>query len=494
MPIQLSRYSAQLDAPSKSGSVGVSNPEALTAGINTGMGKILQQAGQEGMAISNLYEQKKEAARKEVESVNLKTAMMEDEMTWIDQAENSADYINLEKNVSDFNKTNLEKYNSMITNEKERQQYEPVIRKNQLSLAIRTKAIADKKQISQWGVDFITKTLPTYQKAYTNTGNPELIDEIKGVAESLVKTGAINPAVFININKNFAREGDFERAVAEIEMRGVQGWSTMPIKERLSKFSNLEPEDWMKLSGVIKSKMQDQSFMENEYQKVKSVDALNILANGKMSVGQKVAGIQKLAQPDPVTGMTGIDPLRAWTIIHGLQNEAKQDGDKGDKAAYIYAMGAAQEGKLTPQDKLKYKSMLTDEQFARVDVTNNMAISKEKDADHKTLVSEVKRESMEYARELNGMFPKDKPLRDMLLADYTNTASDYLNVSDKDTLEKLNNRRMNMLGWAKKTGVKSAIKQLEKITATGIYPETKEPKSKGASSTKSKFTVIEVKK
>jgi hypothetical protein len=250
----------------------------------------------------------------------------------------------------------------------------------------------------------------------------------------------------------------------------------------------------MKLSGVVKSKMIDMNFMENQYQKQKSVDALNILASN-MSTSQKIAGITKLAQPDSATGFTGIDAMAAWNIIHNLQNEAKQgsSGGGGDKIAYIYGMGAAQEGKLTPQDKLKYKSLLTPEQYARMDVTNNIAVEREKDADYKTLVSEVKQEKMEYTKDLMGLFPRDKGLRNLLEADYMESANNYLAAKDKDTVEKLQRRKLNMLGWAKKTGVKNAARQLERITATGIYPEAK-PTAKPNAKPTNRFTVKEVKK
>ena len=50
-----------------------------------------------------------------------------------------------------------------------------------------------------------------------------------------------------------------------------------------------------------------------------------------------------------------------------------------------------------------------------------------------------------------------------------------------------------MLGWAKKTGVKNAARQLERITATGIYPEAK-PTAKPNAKPTNRFTVKEVKK
>jgi hypothetical protein len=121
---------------------------------------------------------------------------------------------------------------------------------------------------------------------------------------------------------------------------------------------------------------------------------------------------------------------------------------------------------------LKYMPMLSPKQFAMVDVTNNTAVRKEKDADFKALKSQVSYMESTYANDLQGMFPQEKGLRNLLEADFRETASTYLNADkiDNDALGKLNRRRMNMIDWVKSTGVKSATKQLEKITRTGIYP------------------------
>ena len=208
MPISLPTYSARINPVATSGQALVEHPEYLTANYNDKTGQILQKAASEANAIFTEYATKKENARKEVEAVNLNTAVMNMEDEWKNSIANRTDYINFESEYNDKSKQALDTLKGMVQNPEDWAVYEPKIKQKIMHLGIQTRIEADKKMYDSWAVNFQTNTLPAYEKKYIETGDTQYVDELKGIAESLESVGALNKGSTVQVIKTMGKAGD----------------------------------------------------------------------------------------------------------------------------------------------------------------------------------------------------------------------------------------------------------------------------------------------
>jgi hypothetical protein len=407
----------------------------------------------------------------------LHAEMLRSDAELADQFSNDPDYVNYPDKLSKFQEAKRERMTGLIHNPKLLEELGPTIEAHQLKQAVTIKDQGRKAQKNDIQNNYGSYVMPQFEKAIMDAPNAQtradLQQQFSDLTEYYIRTGVLTAEQGIKAKTAVTVGADLTRAEQAVIMRPVE-FLKKTDEQRKIEYPFLSVDQFMKLDkeayqqqGVQRVE-KDQA--ERQYQDERAYDALKILTEGG-SASQKIAGIKALAKTDPSTGFRGIDAWKALQIIDHLEKGGDGSGS-GDNVAYIYAMGAAREGMLTAQEKLKYKAVLSPKQYANVDVTNTTAIKKEKDADFKGLKSQVTYLESTYANDLQGMFPNDKNLRNLLEADFRETASGYLNTGDKETISKLNRRRVNMIDWAKTEGINNAVKQLEKITRTKAYPET----------------------
>jgi hypothetical protein len=409
----------------------------------------------------------------------LHAEMLKSDAELADVFNNDSDYTNYPDKLAKFQDAKKQQMMGLIHNPKLLEELGPTIDAHQIKQTVTIRDHGRQMQKADIQNNYLSNVVPQFEKSISDAPDAEtrasLQEQFSQLTDEYIRTGILSAGQGIQAKKNVTIGVDLTRAEQDATIRPSEFLKKSDEQRRID-YPFLSNDQFRKLDLKAfkekKNQLIERDYEEKQYREEKSYEALNILS-GKGSISQKVAGIKALANPDPKTGFRGIDAWKAAQIIEHLEKgDGSSGGSGGDSVAYIYAMGAAREGMLSKQDLLKYMPLLSPKQFAMVDVTNNTAVRKEKDADFKALKSQVSYMESTYANDLQGMFPQEKGLRNLLEADFRETASTYLNADkiDNDALGKLNRRRMNMIDWVKSTGVKSATKQLEKITRTGIYP------------------------
>jgi hypothetical protein len=187
MPISIGRYSAQVKAPDRSGMVAIEHPEYLTAGINQGLGKIIQSAGKEGTDILNMYEAKKEEARKTVELANFNTNLYTKKAEWEESIKSRDDYQNFDSDFKEYAQKAKDELLTPITNETDKKVYEAHLNKELTMLAINTSKVKDQKMFRQQENNYYGHIVPSFEKIVEQEQDPVLrqgyIDQFKDLTE-----------------------------------------------------------------------------------------------------------------------------------------------------------------------------------------------------------------------------------------------------------------------------------------------------------------------
>jgi len=282
MPLKLPRYNAQVNAPSKSGGVVVEHPEYLTVGINTGIGKILQNAGKEGMEISNAYEAKKEQARKTVELANFNANIYTKKAEWEEGLKKRDDYQNFDNDFVEYAKKTKEELLSPIVKETDKKVYEARLNKELLVMGINTSKIHDLKMFNQQEINYYSHIVPSFEKMIEREQDPELrqgyIEQFKSLTSEYVNSNILTPQQGLAQQKIVTIKTDIVRMKNDITADPL-AWQGMSDEERSQRYPHLMEEQFIQ-GDEYAYKMEQRNEREAN-QKLKEIHSNNAVEANK---------------------------------------------------------------------------------------------------------------------------------------------------------------------------------------------------------------------
>jgi hypothetical protein len=315
---RIPRYSSQGSLSGRGGEAVVEHPEQLTAGIKTGQGEVISRFAREGADVINDYLEKKEKARRTIEATNIETKMLLDIEAFQDAEAKNPDIEGADQRIRSFVSSAKPAYLGMVKNDRDKELYGAKIDQQLAHAAIKARNIADKKMMDAGLNDFLTKTLPLYERQAIN-GDPSAVPNAIQHTELFLKRGLISPAGAAQIITTIGPKTDLARATSLIDNNYAQ-WASMTIEEKMAFMPHSSATDIHKINIIAK---QAQSEKLNQMKLEQHNSAAEILT------ARYAGGDSDLVTANKIrAGMVNgkIDPFWGGQYIEYMKNLERKEG------------------------------------------------------------------------------------------------------------------------------------------------------------------------
>lgn len=223
-------------------------------------GSVIGEVGTKALALSQAYEAAKRDAQTAVDTTNVKTQMLRDNIAIGDDFTKRSDFGNFNEEYAKKANENLNRYATMITDETARARLMPTLEVSSMEYGMKINHLVDARQ-KQFNVSLWEDSIPVYRDLFARTGDTQFIQQFKDSTESMVRTGTLTGIQGAHGIDQVALLGDLSRAERRI---------------------NSDPNMWIGM--YVDNKDREGAFnafkQEHPYLDINKFDTLNAHASG----------------------------------------------------------------------------------------------------------------------------------------------------------------------------------------------------------------------
>ena len=297
--------------PGSSGGVQI-NPDMAAAPemASARMGEQAAKIGNESLMIAGRYDALEQMARDQVQRARVKTEIWKDSMAVQESFLNRSDWGNFVPDLEKAQQQNMEKYRSMVGNDKTFEMLMPEIAHHQAIEASNINKLARRKEHDKWFDDYagVGGTVETYQKLLSNPNmTPEERDSLSGefinTTQEAIRSGWLTAAQGIKGQEIALRGADLTRA-KRMAIYEPDAW--LDLTDKRKEFKYLDEDNILDLDNraVIQIRQEGTRLdkLTRATQKDNQSKAIDLLVAGKLDIDT----LKAMRQRDPETGQPGL--------------------------------------------------------------------------------------------------------------------------------------------------------------------------------------------